>query len=82
LSPAGARTSLNELFELLRVQLLPDYPALKSCRPVHREFRPGDIRHSQADITKARRLLGYVPTHSVEQGLQETLAWYKNKALS
>ena len=72
------RTSLGELFEMLRVALLPDHPRLKSFRAIHEDFRPGDIRHSQADISKARRLLGYAPTHSVARGLQETLAWYKN----
>lgn len=75
---AGDRTSLGELFEMLRVALLPDFPHLKSFRAIHEDFRPGDIRHSQADVAKARRLLGYVPTHSVARGLQETLAWYKN----
>jgi UDP-N-acetylglucosamine 4-epimerase len=72
------RTSLGELFEMLRVSLLPDFPHLKSFRAIHEDFRPGDIRHSQADISKAQRLLGYAPTHSIAQGLQETLAWYKN----
>jgi UDP-N-acetylglucosamine 4-epimerase len=72
------RTSLGELFEMLRVALLPDFPHLKSFRAIHEDFRPGDIRHSQADISKAHRLLGYAPTHSVARGLQETLAWYKN----
>jgi UDP-N-acetylglucosamine 4-epimerase len=75
---AGGRTSLNELFEMLRVELLPHCPHLKHCRPVHRDFRPGDIRHSQADITKAARLLGYSPGVSVAAGLRETLAWYRN----
>jgi len=74
----SARTTLGELFEMLRVSLLPDFPHLKSFRAIHEDFRPGDIRHSQADISKAQRLLGYAPTHSIAQGLQETLAWYKN----
>lgn len=76
----NARTSLSELFELLRIQLLPECPHLRDYRPIHEDFRPGDIRHSQADISKARRLLGYEPTHSVERGLRETLSWYKNSA--
>ena len=74
---AGGRTSLNELFELLRAELLPDFPHLKNCRPAYQNFRPGDIRHSQADIAKARQLLGYAPSHPVETGLRETLAWYR-----
>jgi len=76
----NARTSLSELFELLRTELLPEYPHLRDYRPIHEDFRPGDIRHSQADISKARRVLGYDPTHSVERGLRETLSWYKNNA--
>jgi UDP-N-acetylglucosamine 4-epimerase len=74
----GARTSLNELFALLRTMLLPDYSHLSAFKPTHRDFRPGDIRHSHADITKARQLLGYVPSHTVEQGLREALAWYRS----
>ena len=74
----GDRTSLGELFEMLRAALLPDFPHLKDFRAIHEDFRPGDVRQSQADIAKARRLLGYAPTHSVARGLQETLAWYKN----
>ena len=48
--------------------------------PVHGEFRAGDVRHSQADIGKAQRLLGYVPTHDVEAGLREALPWYEADA--
>ena len=73
-----SRTSLNELFEMLRAMLLPDYPHLRDYQPGYEDFRPGDIRHSQADISKARRLLGYAPTQTVEQGLRETLPWYRN----
>jgi UDP-N-acetylglucosamine 4-epimerase len=72
-----ARTSLNQLFGMLRNQLLPDYPHLKDCRPVYGDFRPGDVRHSEADISKAERLLGYQPSHTVQQGLSEALAWYR-----
>jgi UDP-N-acetylglucosamine 4-epimerase len=75
----GSRTSLNELFETLRSSLLPDFPHLRDYKPEYEDFRPGDIRHSQADISKARRLLGYVPTHTVEQGLRETLRWYRQQ---
>ena len=72
-----ARTSLNQLFGLLRGNLLPDYPHLKDCRPVYCDFRPGDVRHSEADISKAERLLGYQPSHTVQQGLSEALDWYR-----
>jgi UDP-N-acetylglucosamine 4-epimerase len=43
---------------------------------VHRDFRAGDVRHSQADITKAQRLLGFAPTHGVRAGLAEAAKWY------
>jgi len=46
------------------------------AEPVYRDARPGDVRHSHADISRARTALGYVPTHSVEDGLSETLEWY------
>jgi UDP-N-acetylglucosamine/UDP-N-acetyl-alpha-D-glucosaminouronate 4-epimerase len=75
---AGRRTTLLELFELLRARLAPRHPHLEGFRPVHGPFRPGDVLHSQADIDKARRLLGYEPTHSIEQGLDEALGWYES----
>ncbi|HAM71708.1 MAG TPA: LPS biosynthesis protein WbpP [Verrucomicrobiales bacterium] len=71
------RTTLNELFALLRDRLLGEFPHLRGCTPVYREFRAGDVRHSQADITKARTQLGYEPTHDIAAGLDESLAWYK-----
>ena len=42
----------------------------------HRDFRAGDVLHSQADVSKAGSLLGYVPTYTIEQGLDEALDWY------
>src|SRR5262249_44687718 len=48
----------------------------KDCRPQHGEPRPGDVRHSRADISRARAELGYEPTVSFEEGLAETLRWY------
>ncbi len=72
----GQRTSLNDLFEMLRTPLARRFPHLRNAKPIHRDFRPGDILHSQADISKARRLLDYEPTHSVNEGLVEALDWY------
>lgn len=72
----GGRTTLNQLFALLRDRLAPKYPHLRAIQPVHDEFRAGDVRHSLADISKAAKFLGYKPTHSIEQGLDEALAWY------
>jgi len=73
---AGGRTSLNELFRTLRELLVRIVPDVGAMRPEYRDFRPGDVRHSQADISKAKRLLGYEPTHDVRKGLEEALAWY------
>jgi len=72
----NARTTLNELFEKLRERLLPHYRHLAGCTPVHRDFRAGDVLHSQADITKASELLGYQPSHTIDQGLDAALGWY------
>lgn len=78
---AGGRTSLNDLFEMLRGMLVPEFPALKTFKPNYQPFRAGDIRHSQAEIAKARQLLGYEPCCPVEQGLRNALAWYRNPPL-
>jgi UDP-N-acetylglucosamine 4-epimerase len=72
----GAQTSLNELYELIRERLVASQPHLQKSKPRYRDFRKGDILHSKADIGKARRLLGYEPTHSIAQGLDEALDWY------
>lgn len=72
----GGRTTLKQLFELIRKMLLPRFSKLANYEPQFRDFRPGDVRHSHADISKACRLLGYRPTHTVEQGLEEALTWY------
>jgi UDP-N-acetylglucosamine 4-epimerase len=52
---------------------------IQKAEIVFREFRPGDVRHSQADISKAQRLLGYVPEYSVREGLAATMGWYRSK---
>ena len=72
----GERRTLNELFELLRERLLPEFPHLAAAEPLYRDFRDGDVRHSHADISRARALLGYEPTHRIENGLDEALEWY------
>jgi UDP-N-acetylglucosamine 4-epimerase len=72
----GARTTLSELFALIRAEVVRFRPEAASERPVHGDFRAGDVRHSLADVSKATRLLGYRPTHSVEEGLAEAAAWY------
>jgi UDP-N-acetylglucosamine 4-epimerase len=72
----NARTTLNELYSKLHERLLPSCPHLQGHTPVHREFRAGDVLHSQADISKAGRLLGYNPSHTIDDGLDEALLWY------
>jgi UDP-N-acetylglucosamine 4-epimerase len=74
----GGRTTLNDLFAALRTRLEPYRPELSGCRPEYRDFRQGDVRHSNADIAKARRLLGYEPTHDLHAGLDEAVVWYVN----
>ncbi|MEJ7668053.1 MAG: SDR family oxidoreductase [Casimicrobiaceae bacterium] len=70
------RTSLNRLFELLRAELAQFVPSVASVNPVYHDFRPGDVRHSQANIAKAQRLLGYAPTHSLTDGIRAAMPWY------
>lgn len=72
----GDRTTLNELFEAMRSTLEPQFAHLKGYAPVYRDFRAGDVRHSLADISKARTLLGYAPSHRIRQGVVEAMDWY------
>lgn len=72
----GGRTTLNQLFETLRDLLATHAPEIAEAKPVYKDFRAGDVRHSQADISKAQRLLGFAPTHDLRKGLREALGWY------
>ncbi len=72
----GDRTTLNDLSNFLAKHLSARYTHLKDYKPSYRDFRAGDVRHSLADIGKATKLLGYVPSHRIDQGLEESLAWY------
>ncbi len=63
---------------MMRELLKADFPHIEQHQPVYQDFRAGDVRHSQADISKAQTLLGFAPTHTVDQGLGEAMAWYKN----
>jgi UDP-N-acetylglucosamine 4-epimerase len=79
----GERTTLNELFYLLRDTLqatviASEAPQSMPVTPIFRNFRPGDVRHSQADIGRAQCLLGYVPTHRIAIGINQAVAWYVN----
>jgi UDP-N-acetylglucosamine 4-epimerase len=72
----GERTTLVELFQQIRNLLAARQPALAGAEPSFREFRAGDVRHSLADISRARDLLGYAPSHRVDEGLAEAIDWY------
>ena len=72
----GARTTLNELFSYIHDRVVGFYPEVKDAKPTYRDFRPGDVRHSLADISKAKRLLGYDPQYSVQAGLDMAAKWY------
>ena len=71
----GERTSLRELFGLLKDELA-NYQVHYELPPVTADFRPGDVRHTQADIDKARHMLGFTPTHSVRDGIGKAMPWY------
>jgi len=71
----GARTTLLQLFAALRNELRANGIGYDK-RPVHREFRSGDVRHSLADVGKAQRLLGYAPRFDIHQGIRDMMPWY------
>jgi UDP-N-acetylglucosamine 4-epimerase len=73
----GHRTTLNELFRSLQSSLRNKDAALPEQTPIYRDFRPGDVRHSLADISKAQRLLGFAPSHSIQAGLDLAMDWYR-----
>jgi UDP-N-acetylglucosamine 4-epimerase len=77
----GERTSLNDLYAEIRRLLAPGHSHLEGAKPVHGTFRPGDVRHSLADISKARQLLGYEPTHRLRKGLKVAVESYMRKRL-
>ena len=76
------RTSLNELYKMLEERLMRRVEGLSSKEPIYRDFRAGDVLHSQADISKARKLLGYAPSHKIAAGLDEAMDWYVASLLS
>ena len=71
----GDRTTLIELFNALRDNLV-NHGVAADAKPVYREFRAGDVRHSQADVSKAQRLLGYAPKHNIQTGIAQAMPWY------
>lgn len=71
----GESTTLNELYKIL-VKTLSWHRSIAEKDPTYREFRAGDVRHSLADINKAKMLLGFQPSHKLVEGIQEAMGWY------
>lgn len=72
---AGGKTNLNALFEIL-VDVLKKNGVVYSGRPEYRDFRIGDVRHSQASLAKISSILSYQPTHALVDGIEVVIPWY------
>ena len=72
----GERTTLNQLFELIQRMLRRRNPLLPEQKPVYLDFRPGDVRHSLANIDKARAKIGYNPKVKIEEGIGRFVEWF------
>ena len=72
----GGRETLNNLYQAIVKEIKENLPELEIKAPIYRDFRAGDIRHSNANIDKMKELLGYEPTHTLESGLKESIEWY------
>ncbi|SHK36902.1 UDP-N-acetylglucosamine 4-epimerase [Marinobacter antarcticus] len=74
----GDRTTLNILFNSLK-EALAENGVVNEKQPVYRDFRPGDVRHSQADISKAASKLGYAPEYRIAEGIAKAMPWYLDR---
>ena len=72
----GGRNTLNELYGIINQELVKNIATFQPQEAIYREFRAGDIRHSNANISKAQTLVGYAPTHTIQQGMEEAIEWY------
>jgi UDP-N-acetylglucosamine 4-epimerase len=72
----GGRNTLNELYTLINKELKAHIDTFSTKEAIYRDFRAGDIRHSNADISKAKHIVGYAPTHDIYQGMEEAIEWY------
>jgi len=72
----GMKTTLNQLFQLIKENLTPYNQDIETIRPRYGPFRKGDVRHSSADISRVMNLLGYEPKYDVSEGMKETVEWY------
>lgn len=70
------RTSLNELYQMIEERLVKSIEGLEKKKLTYRDFRSGDVRHSQASIEKAQKLLDYHPKFRISEGMDETIDWY------
>ncbi|MCX5814237.1 MAG: SDR family oxidoreductase [Proteobacteria bacterium] len=75
----GGRTTLTELFMMIRSLVSASGHKGLQANPVYKDFRSGDIRHSLADISKAKSLLGYDPEYPVKNGLEKAAKWYVSR---
>lgn len=73
---SGTATTLNELFALIRDAVAEHRPGAAGARAEHGPFRPGDVRHSRADISRIRDRLGYRPAFTVREGMAHVVRWY------
>jgi UDP-N-acetylglucosamine 4-epimerase len=71
----GDRTTLNDLFSVIKNSLVENDVNV-SIEPTYRDFREGDVRHSQADISKAKNVLGYSPKFRIADGINKAMPWY------
>lgn len=74
----GDRTTLNDLYQAIKNALEHLQVKVSPAQAEYRDFRAGDVRHSQADVSKARKLLDYEPSHRIGQGIDEAMSWYKS----
>jgi UDP-N-acetylglucosamine/UDP-N-acetylgalactosamine 4-epimerase len=72
------RTSLNKLYQMIEEKLIQRIQGLEKKDPINRDFRAGDVRHSQANIDKAQVLLNYQPQYMISEGMDESMDWYVN----
>jgi len=72
------RTSLNALYKLIQEMLINRVEGLEHRKPIYKNFRSGDVRHSQACIEKAQKLLDYQPNYKVAEGMEKAIDWYIN----
>ena len=72
------RTSLNKLYHMIQDRLIKRTKKVQSKKPIYKDFRAGDVRHSQANIKKAQELLDFKPAFNISKGLDETMDWYIN----